>query len=183
MHLTHLSLHNFRNFVRLDLDLPAGVTVLFGDNAQGKTNLLEAVYYLATTRSPHAGADRELVNWLAAENEPLPYARLVGRVARGGGEVAIEITLIQQNNGGKRYRKQIRVNGVTRRAMDLLGHLNVVLFRPRTYRWSLVRLACDVSTWMQPCARSIQPTAGHWRTIARSSPSATPCCAIWRNGG
>jgi DNA replication and repair protein RecF len=130
MHLTHLSLHNFRNFVRLDLDLPAGVTVLFGDNAQGKTNLLEAVYYLATTRSPHAGADRELVNWLAAENEPLPYARLVGRVARGGGEVAIEITLIQQNNGGKRYRKQIRVNGVTRRAMDLLGHLNVVLFRP-----------------------------------------------------
>jgi DNA replication and repair protein RecF len=123
-------LHNFRNYVRMDLDLPAGVTVLLGDNAQGKTNLLEAVYYLATTRSPHAGADRELVNWLALENEPLPYARLVGRVARGGGEVAIEITLTQQNDNGKRYRKQIRVNGVTRRAMDLLGQLNVVLFLP-----------------------------------------------------
>ncbi len=68
MRLTHLSLHNFRNYVRLDLDLLPGVTVLLGDNAQGKTNLLEAIFYLATTRSPQAGADREVVNWLAAES-------------------------------------------------------------------------------------------------------------------
>jgi DNA replication and repair protein RecF len=130
MRLTHLSLHNFRNYVRLDLDLPPGVTLLVGDNAQGKTNLLEAVYYLATTRSPHAGADRELVNWLAAEQEPLPYARLVGRVARGAGEISIEVTLTQRANNGTRYRKQIRLNGVAKRAMDLLGQLNVVLFLP-----------------------------------------------------
>jgi DNA replication and repair protein RecF len=130
MRLTHLSLHNFRNYVRLDLDLPPGVAVLLGDNAQGKTNLLEAVYYLATSRSPHAGADRELVNWLAVEQEPLPYARLVGRVARGESVLTIEITLTQQANNGDRYRKQIRVNGVARRAMDLLGQLNVVLFLP-----------------------------------------------------
>jgi DNA replication and repair protein RecF len=130
MRLTHLSLHNFRNYVRLDLDLSEGVTVLLGDNAQGKTNLLEAIYYLATSRSPHAGAERELVNWLTVEQEPLPYARLVGRLARGGGETSIEITLTQQQNHGTRYRKQIRLNGVARRAMDLLGHLNVVLFLP-----------------------------------------------------
>jgi DNA replication and repair protein RecF len=130
MLLTHLSLHNFRNYVRLDLDLPLGVSLLLGENAQGKTNLLEAIYYLATTRSPHAGADRELVNWLAVEEEPLPYARLVGRVARGVGKVAIEITLTQQANHQTRYRKQIRLNGVAKRAMDLLGQLNVVLFLP-----------------------------------------------------
>jgi DNA replication and repair protein RecF len=130
MRLTHLSLHNFRNVVRLDLDLPSGVTVLVGDNAQGKTNLLEAIYYLATSRSPHAGADRELVNWLAVEQEPLPYARLVGRVARGASGITIEITLTQRENNGNRYRKQIRLNGVARRAMDLLGQLNVVLFLP-----------------------------------------------------
>jgi DNA replication and repair protein RecF len=130
MRLTHLSLHNFRNYVRLDLDLPPGVTLLQGDNAQGKTNLLEAIYYLATSRSPHAGADRELVNWLTVEAEPLPYARLVGRVARGAGQVAIEITLTQQANRQTRYRKQIRLNGVAKRAMDLLGQLNVVLFLP-----------------------------------------------------
>jgi DNA replication and repair protein RecF len=130
MRLAHLALHNFRNYVRLDLDLSPGVTVLVGDNAQGKTNLLEAIYYLATTRSPHSSTDREVVNWLAANQEPLPYARLVGRVARAGSELTIEITLTQQNNNGKRYQKQIRVNGVARRAMDLLGQLNVVLFSP-----------------------------------------------------
>src|SRR5512136_2725783 len=104
MRLTHLSLHNFRNYVRLDLDLPPGVAVLLGDNAQGKTNLLEAVFYLATSRSPHAGADRELVNWLAIDREPLPYSRLVGRVARAPGgpreeaadEWLIEITLTRE---------------------------------------------------------------------------------------
>ena len=130
MRLTHLTLHNFRNYVRLDLDLPPGVSLLQGDNAQGKTNLLEAVYYLATSRSPHAGSDRELVNWLTVEQEPLPYARLVGQVARASGNTKIEITLTQQANNGARYRKQIRLNGVARRAMDLLGQLNVVLFLP-----------------------------------------------------
>ena len=130
MRLTHLSLHNVRNFVRLDLDLPPGVTILVGDNAQGKTNLLESIYYLATSRSPHAGSDRELVNWLSAEQEPLPYARFVGRAARGDSQVTIEITLTQQANNDQRYRKQIRLNGVPRRAMDLLGQLMVVLFLP-----------------------------------------------------
>jgi DNA replication and repair protein RecF len=130
MRLTHLSLHNFRNYVRLDLDLSPGVTLLLGDNAQGKTNLLESVYYLATSRSPYAGADREVVNWLASEEEPLPYARLVGRLARGSREITIEITLTQQANDGARYQKQIRLNGVSKRAMDLLGNLNVVLFLP-----------------------------------------------------
>jgi DNA replication and repair protein RecF len=130
MRLTHLSLHNIRNYVRLELDLPSGVSVLLGDNAQGKTNLLEAIYYLATSRSPHAGSDRELVNWLAVEREPLPYGRLVGQVVRGQSKVTIEITLTQQANHDERYRKQIRLNGVAKRAMDLLGQLNAVLFLP-----------------------------------------------------
>jgi DNA replication and repair protein RecF len=106
------------------------VTLLLGDNAQGKTNLLEAIFYLATSRSPHAGTDREIVNWLASEREPLPYTRLVGRVARGSGDLTIQITLTQQANDSSRYRKQIRINGVDKRAMDLLGQLNVVLFLP-----------------------------------------------------
>ncbi len=81
-------MHNFRNYVRLELDPPPGVMVLLGDNAQGKTNLLEAIYYLATSRSPYTGTDRELINWLSLEQEPLPYTRLVGRVARGENSVA-----------------------------------------------------------------------------------------------
>jgi DNA replication and repair protein RecF len=133
MRLEHLSLHNFRNYVRLELDLPRGITVLYGDNAQGKTNLLEAIYYLATSRSPLAGNDRELVNWLAPENEVLPYTRLEARLSRGNGPRRLEITLQQQNNAsssGARYQKRVRINGVAKRVLDLLGQLNVVLFEP-----------------------------------------------------
>ncbi len=58
MQLTHLSLTNLRNFTRLDVDVPSGVVILLGSNAQGKTSLLEAVYYLATLTSFHAENDR-----------------------------------------------------------------------------------------------------------------------------
>ncbi len=133
VHLTHLSLTNFRNYVRLELGLPLGTVLLHGDNAQGKTNLLEAIYYLATTRSPQALTDRELINWLA-EDEPLPFARLVAQVARGDDLNKIEITLVKQglsNRNNVRLTKEIRVNGVRRRAIDFIGQVNVVLFTPR----------------------------------------------------
>ena len=133
MHLAHLSLTNFRNYTRLELSLPPRVVVLQGANAQGKTNLLEAIYYLATARSPQTKTDRELINWLA-DNEPLPYARLVADVQRSDATHRIEITLVKQPNAGSngfRLRKQVRLNGVNKRALDLLGRMPVVLFRPQ----------------------------------------------------
>ena len=51
MHLRHLSLTNFRLYSRLEVDLPAQAILLYGDNAQGKTSLLEAIHVLATGRS------------------------------------------------------------------------------------------------------------------------------------
>lgn len=65
-YLSHLSLTNFRNLVQLDLELPPGVLVFFGTNAQGKTALLEAVYLLAIARSFRAENEREVVNFRAA---------------------------------------------------------------------------------------------------------------------
>ena len=65
MWLKRLALTNFRSYSRLGLELPPGVVVFHGANGQGKTNLLEAVYVLATTKSPRAGGDRELLNWQA----------------------------------------------------------------------------------------------------------------------
>jgi len=131
--LVRLSLTNFRNFARLTLDFSKPITLLQGGNAQGKTNLLEAIYYLATSRSPRANTDREVVNWLAFE-EPLPFARLVADVMRGDSPLRLEITLVQRaNQGGSapRFSKQIRINGVNKRALDLVGCLPVVLFLPR----------------------------------------------------
>jgi len=130
--LTRLSLSHFRNFARLTLNFDQPITLLQGDNGQGKTNLLEAIYYLATSRSPRASVEQEVVNWLAYD-EPLPYARLEGDVLSGSDRHRIEITLVQrqnQNNGSRRFSKQIRIDGVDRRALDLLGRLPVVLFLP-----------------------------------------------------
>jgi len=133
VYLKHLSLANFRNYVRLELELPPGIILVQGENAQGKTNLLEAIYYLATARSPYATADRELINWLA-EEEDLTFARLVGQMQKNDTLQRLEITLLKEPSPGANARslkKQIRINGVPKRALDLVGQLNVVVFLPQ----------------------------------------------------
>ncbi|MGQ9666422.1 MAG: DNA replication/repair protein RecF [Anaerolineae bacterium] len=131
MYLKHLVLINFRNYRHLALTFPCPLTVLQGPNAQGKTNLLEAVYLLATSKSPHAQQDRQLVAWEAGQ-EPLPFARLQADVEKGGGNRRLELIIapIQQANGQMVFRKQIRIDGVPKRALDLVGELKVVMFWP-----------------------------------------------------
>ena len=63
MWLSQLKLENFRNFRGLRLEPHPGVLIFSGPNGQGKTNLLESVYVLATTRSPRTSAERELLSW------------------------------------------------------------------------------------------------------------------------
>jgi DNA replication and repair protein RecF len=135
MHVAHLSLTNFRNYTRLELDLSSGVTLFHGDNAHGKTNLLEALYYLATTRSPHTTQDPQLVNWDAAEaEEPVVVGRLVADVSRSDETRRVEMRLIQEQRGnyrnGQSFRREVLVNRRKVRLMDLLGNLRVVLFVP-----------------------------------------------------
>ncbi len=133
MLITRLSLVNFRNYARLELNLPDSIILLQGNNAQGKTNLLEAIYYLATTKSPHASSDTELVNWLARDDAQA-YARVAAEVRRADTTRRVELTLTRRNGGkdaAPRFGKRVRVNRVARRAMDLLGEINVVLFSPQ----------------------------------------------------
>jgi DNA replication and repair protein RecF len=137
MYIRQLSLTNFRNYTRLELVLPERVVLLHGANAQGKTNLLEAIYYLATSRSPQATTDRELINWIADQEEMVPYARLMTEVMRGDRSRQIEIVLQKEPVGGgtdterSRLRKQILVDKAKRRGIDLVGQLNVVFFMPQ----------------------------------------------------
>ncbi len=135
MRLLHLSLTNFRNYTRLELDFPPGVILLQGDNAQGKTNLLEAIYYLSRMHSPRTSTDRELVNWLAWKEE-LPFARLVAQIEAGEQADQIELSLVQNSISSAEanamgVRKHIRVNGAQKRASDAIGLLNAVLFLPQ----------------------------------------------------
>jgi DNA replication and repair protein RecF len=130
MHLTRLSLINFRNYARLSLDMPRRMMVLQGANAQGKTNILEAIYYLTAARSPYASSDTQLVNWLA-EQDDLPHARIEAELVRGNVLTRIEVILTRDERNHDRYRKYIRINGVDKRVMDLIGVANIVLFVPQ----------------------------------------------------
>lgn len=134
MYLTHLGLTNYRNYAALELDLAPGVLVFLGENAQGKTNLLESIALLATTRAPRAGSDIELIRWAALQEEGQAVARVAGSARRRHGEVEVEIAIaalrmaIPGNGQGQRTGKRLRVNGVPRRASETVGQVAAVLF-------------------------------------------------------
>ena len=133
MYLRHLSLTNFRTYARLEIDLPAQAILLYGDNAQGKTSLLEAVYVLATARSPHTVSDRQMIHWLAGEETKSPYARLIADVIKANRTQHIEMVLMLEpanTEEGWRFRKQIKLNGSVVRTADLIGQIAVVMFLP-----------------------------------------------------
>lgn len=133
MYLKHLSLTNFRNFARLDLDLPGGPLLLVGANGQGKTSLLEAIYYLATFTSFHATHDRELVNFVAAR-EPLAVGRIVAQFERDKSRSQIEIRIIKETNGingSSRVRKEVLLDGLKMKMGEAVGQFMAVLFLPQ----------------------------------------------------
>lgn len=133
MRIEYLSLTHFRNYARLEISLPDTPVVIHGANAQGKTSFLEAIYYLATSRSPYTTSDRQLIHW-CTENDPIPFARLSAEIeGRRAGMARLEVTLMLERgpDGNQRFRKNVRLNGVDKRVMDIIGLVNVVLFLPR----------------------------------------------------
>ncbi len=136
--LERLTLDHYRNYTRLETRFKEGVVVLQGANAQGKTNLLEAIYLLATTKSSRARSDADLITWGAPDPfSPTPFARVTAHVRRASGPIDLEILVVQDGesprNGdatGQTARKRFKVNGVPRRAGEVLGQVNAVLFAP-----------------------------------------------------
>lgn len=133
MFLAHLALNNFRNYRRLDLTPAAGVSLIAGANAQGKTNLLEAIYLLATTRPARGSSEAELIRWGAAA-EGLNAARVVGQAEREQGPATVEVVIVGRDEGtGPRgvvehASKRMKVNGVPRRSSEVIGQITAVLF-------------------------------------------------------
>ena len=141
MHLARLNLVNFRAFRRLEIDLPAGPSLLVGANAQGKTTILEAVYLLAIAKSFRAENEREVVNWEAAST--LEQAAVDGLVQKVEGRTRIIVGYQPHHRarGGTSdgapihsVRKEVRVDGVRRTAAELVGLMNVVLFSAEDIR-------------------------------------------------
>jgi DNA replication and repair protein RecF len=150
MWLSHLRLANFRNLRQVTLDLQPGLALFVGHNGQGKTNLLEAVHVLATTRSPRTSTERELVAWQRPDDPTAdlipPFTRLEGRVQRADGELRLEVALkgeiptptdeppqaawMTAGEVNVPLARTITVNGLPTRAVELIGHLPVVYFSP-----------------------------------------------------
>ncbi|QLQ09108.1 MAG: DNA replication/repair protein RecF [Nocardioidaceae bacterium] len=119
MHVTHLQLLDFRSYDTVDLTLAPGVTALVGSNGQGKTNIVEAVDYLARLGSHRVATDAPLVKY---EHE---QAIIRAHVTRGERQALIEVEL----NPGRANR--VRVNKVALpRPRDLLGWVRTVIFSP-----------------------------------------------------
>lgn len=134
MYLRRLSLTNFRSFARLDLDFPQRAVLLTGGNAQGKTSILEAVYFLAAFTSFQTHADRQLINFHEAKKNDLAVARLVAEYQRGRRKHRVEARLILEPVGvlnGQRLRKEVLLDGVKKPVNEVIGHFNAVIFAPQ----------------------------------------------------
>jgi DNA replication and repair protein RecF len=146
MFLSRLELTHFRNIKSLKLDLPEKAVIFFGENAQGKTNLLEATYLLSTTKSFRADKDSQMVQ--VGQN----FTRVWGKA--DSLEVEILVKLLKPNllspgyvsnpaieqitpdedshvpGGNYPTQKEIKVNNTSKRALEALGEIKAILFSP-----------------------------------------------------
>ncbi|MBC8139320.1 MAG: DNA replication/repair protein RecF [Fibrella sp.] len=125
MRVSRLELFDFRNYDHLRIEPGAGLNVFVGNNAQGKTNLLEAVCTLATTKSVRAGRDNEMVRFGAEA------CRIVAEVVKetGSGDTLLEMAIGAGTPQSTAERKLVKINhGKQSRIADLIGHLNAVFF-------------------------------------------------------
>lgn len=123
MHITRLELRQFRNYETAELRPCEGVTVLYGNNAQGKTALLEAIVLSCTGRSHRTPRDKELIRW------GQEAGRVFVQAEKRDGSHEVEMLLSTMR------RKTVKVNGsVLQRTGELMGHINGVLFAPEDLR-------------------------------------------------
>ena len=118
MKLTNLQLQNFRNYESVQLEFTDGVHVFIGENAQGKTNLMESIYTLAMTKSHRTTNDKELIGW----NKE--FATIKGTVEKTATKTNLELQFSKKGKIAKvNYLEQKRLS-------SYLGNLNVILFAP-----------------------------------------------------
>lgn len=118
MWLKSLKIKNFRNYQTAEIDFHPGLNIFLGQNAQGKTNILEAIYFLALTRSHRTRSDKDLIHF---QEQNL---KISGLVERQAGKLHLDIELTQKGRITKvNHLKQAKLS-------DYIGSVNVVLFAP-----------------------------------------------------
>ncbi|MFG6146734.1 DNA replication/repair protein RecF [Halobacillus sp. B23F22_1] len=118
MYIHELSMRSYRNYDQLSLTFDDKINVIIGENAQGKTNLMEAIYALAFTRSHRTPRDKELIQW---DEE---YAKIKGSIYKRNRRFPLEIIFSKKG-------KKAKLNHIEqKRLSDYIGALNVVMFAP-----------------------------------------------------
>ncbi len=118
MHLKYLSLNNFRNYKEQEISFEKEINIIMGNNAQGKTNILEAVYFLALAKSHRTSKEKELIKLGNS------FSVVKGTVVRRGNECEQEIVITEQG-------KKVKINNkLIRKTSEYVGNINVVMFSP-----------------------------------------------------
>ena len=119
MYISSLELADFRNIVSLHMDFSRGTNILYGENAQGKTNILESLYMISTTKSHRGVRDRDMIRFGREESH------IRSMVMKGGIDYRIDMHLRKNKSKG------IAINGQRiRKASELIGLLHIVFFSP-----------------------------------------------------
>ena len=127
MHVSHLALVDFRSYAQVEVDIPSGVSAFIGPNGQGKTNLVEAIDYVATQSSHRVASDQPLVRFGADAGDRPDHG-----LQRDDRQALIELEI----NPGKANRARLN-RGALPRARDALGHpAHACCSRPTTSSWS-----------------------------------------------
>lgn len=117
MLITNLKLQNFRNYEKLDLNFNEGINIFYGDNAQGKTNILESIFIASLGKSFRTNKDKELIKF----NEDFSKLEIEFSKSDRDGKIKIDIS----------EKKEIYLNGIKiKKLSDLLGNINIVIFTP-----------------------------------------------------
>src|SRR6187200_1609034 len=124
MHVSSLDLEEFRLYRQLLLPIPPAGLRIIGQNASGKSTLVEALALLATMRSPRTGSDRELIRWNSGSELGFPpYARAICVVHSVDGQTDIEVSLQVDAAGDGPLHKSVKINGRPTRVIDAVGQL------------------------------------------------------------
>lgn len=119
MVIESINLENFRNYEYLSMEFDDGINILYGDNAQGKTNILESIFYCSTTKSHRGNKDKEIIQFEKDESHIKTIVKKMDIHHR------IDIHL------KKSRKKGIALNGIpVKKAIEIYGLMNVVLFSP-----------------------------------------------------
>ncbi|WLR50868.1 DNA replication/repair protein RecF [Bacillus tianshenii] len=118
MHIKELTLRNYRNYEHCHVEFADKVNVILGENAQGKTNLMEAIYVLAIAKSHRTAKDKELIFW---DKE---YAKIEGRAEKRNGPVSMQLVISTKG-------KKAKVNALEQKKLSsYIGTINIVMFAP-----------------------------------------------------